>query len=510
MKKVVFYGRYSSNNQTEQSIEGQLHVCQKFAEQNDMIILKEYVDRAISGKTDERPAFQKMIADSNKKQFEGVLVYKLDRFARNSFHAAIYKQKLSDNGVGVISATENISNNPEGRMLEGFLNHINQFYSEELSQKVNRGLNESFHKGYYMKKIPPFGYQIIDRKLVPDEATAPLAREIFERYDKGQKIVQIADWLNSLGMTNQLGNKWRPMNISTHLHNRTYMGEYYYGQFKEPMPVPALVTKELFSSVQEKLKASANRSHKKSDYDFILTGKMICAECGHAVSGSTAHGKNHYYYCRHCKKENRHCIPADYLHQKVFDALAEYLTEDKIGELASAAFAVYEQEQYQDERPALERELKQVEKQLQNAVNAILQGVDALSLKDTMKELEERRDKLRESILESSVPIPKFEKEYFIFLLRHMVKMQGRELLDTVVNHIILRKDDTVIICINLTDETNFPPLEQVLFTVSQGEGRWFKSCHLNFIEKTVYSRKSLYTVDFLCFRNGCKCENYS
>jgi len=471
LKKVVFYGRYSSTNQTEQSIEGQLHVCQKFAKLNDMVIVKEYVDRAISGKTDDRPAFQKMIADSKKKQFEGILVYKLDRFARNSFHAAIYKQKLSDNGVRVISATENISDNPEGRMLEGFLIHINQFYSEELSQKVNRGLAESFSKGYYMKKIPPFGYQIIDRKLVIDEATAPLAKEIFERYNKGQKIVQIADWLNSLGMTNQAGNKWRPMNISTHLHNRTYKGEYYYGQFTEPMEVQAIVTPELFESVQKKLEASAHRSHQKSDYDFLLTGKLICAECGHSVSGSTSHGTNHYYYCRHCKKENRHCIPADYLHEKVFETLSEYLTEDKIEELASAAFAVYEKEQHQDERPALERELKQVEKQLQNAVEAVLNGFASESLKVTMQELESRRDKLRESILESSVPIPKFKKEYFTFLLRHMAEMQDTELLDTVVNHIILKEDDTVIICINLTDETNLPPLEQVLFTVSEREG---------------------------------------
>ena len=475
MKKVVFYGRYSSNNQTEQSIEGQLHVCQRYADQNDMQIIAEYVDRAISGKTDERPAFQKMITDSRKKQFEGVLVYKLDRFARNRFDSAHYKKKLKDNGVKVISATENISDNPEGILLESLLEGMNEFYSEELSQKVNRGLAESFSKGYYMKKIPPFGYQIIDRKLVIDEATAPYAREIFERYNKGQKIVKITEWLNSLGMTNQLGNKWRPMNVSTHLHNRTYMGEYYYGQFEKPMPVPALVSAELFDSVQEKLKASAHRSHQKSDYDFILTGKMICAECGHSVSGSTANKKDHYYYCRHCKKESRHCVPADDLHEKVFAALSEYLTEAKIDELASAAFAVYEKEQYQDERPALERELKQTEKQLQNAVEAVLNGFASESLKAAMQELEDRRNRLREAIQNAPPAMPKFEKEYFVFLLRYMAGMQGRELLDTVVNHIILKKDDTVIICINLTDENNLPPLEQILFTVSQGEGRRFK-----------------------------------
>lgn len=469
MKRVVFYGRYSSNNQTEQSIEGQLHVCERYAEQNGMQITAHYIDRAMTGKSDKRPEFQRMIADSKKGNFEMVLVYKLDRFSRNRYDSALYKKKLRDNGVRVVSATENISDTPEGIMLEGFMESINAYFSEELSQKVNRGLAESFHKGHYLKKIPPFGYRIENKKLVPDEATAPLAAEIFERYDKGQKIVDIVKWLNDLGMTNQKGNAWRPMNISTHLHNRTYMGEYYYGQFKEPVPAPALVSEELFQSVQEKLQESAKRSRKRTDYNFMLTGKLICGKCGHSVSGSTSNEKNHYYYCRHCTKENRHCIPADYLHQKVSDALSEYLTEEKTEQLASAAYEAYQREQVQDERPALERELKDVEKKLQNAVNAILQGVDALTLKDTMTELEERKEKLRNAILDAPVPMPELKKEYFAFILKKLAEEHNANLLDIVVNHIILH-EESVIICINLTDETNLPPLEQILFSVSESE----------------------------------------
>lgn len=211
--KVVFYGRYSSNNQTEQSIEGQLHVCQRYAEQNGLEIIGKYVDRAMTGKTDKRPQFQKMIADSAKGQFQAILVYRLDRLNRDSFHAIYYKRKLAENGVRIISATENITDTPEGRMLEGFIVQINQFYSEELAQKVNRGLDESFHKGYYMKRVPPFGYRIENRFLVVDEVTAPLAKAIFERYDNGERIVDIVKWLNGMGMTNQVGNPWKPMNV---------------------------------------------------------------------------------------------------------------------------------------------------------------------------------------------------------------------------------------------------------------------------------------------------------
>lgn len=465
--KVAFYGRYSSNNQTEQSIEGQLHVCERYAEQQGLEIVRQYIDRAKSGTSDARPEFQRMIADSDSGVFQGVLVYKLDRFARNRYDSAIYKRKLRKAGVRVISATENITDTPEGIMLEGMLESMNEFYSAELSQKVNRGLAESFQKGHYLKRIPPFGYQIIGKKLVPDDETAPIAAEIFQRYADGARIVDIVNWLNGLGMTNQKGNAWRPMNVSTHLHNRTYMGEYYYGQFEEPMPCPALVAPELFQKVQERLEKYANRRRQRTDFDFILTGKLVCAHCGHSVSGSTANEKNHYYYCRHCAKEHRHCIPAEYLHDRVRDALATYLSLEKVDELADAMYFEYRKEQIQDIRPALERELKDVEKQLQNAVQAILRGVDLDTLTDSIEQLKARRETLRRSIDEAPTPMPKLKRDYFVAMLRHLISHNESDLLNIVVNRIILN-DEQVVICINLTDEAQLPPLEQILFSISQ------------------------------------------
>ena len=106
---VVIYARYSSHSQTEQSIEGQLQICYEFAKNNGHIVIGEYIDRAQSGTTDSRAEFQRMIADSDKHTFEGVLVYQLDRFARNRYDSAINKAKLKKNGVRVISARENIS-----------------------------------------------------------------------------------------------------------------------------------------------------------------------------------------------------------------------------------------------------------------------------------------------------------------------------------------------------------------------------------------------------------------
>ena len=166
MKTAVIYARYSCEKQTEQSIEGQLHVCKEYAERNGLLILDTYIDRATSGTTDNRKAFQQMIKDSSKKTWDYVLVYKLDRFSRNKYESAIHKRTLRDNGIKLISATENIPETPEGIILESLLEGMAEYYSAELSQKVKRGLNESRQKGTFQGGQIPFGYKVIDKKLV--------------------------------------------------------------------------------------------------------------------------------------------------------------------------------------------------------------------------------------------------------------------------------------------------------------------------------------------------------
>ena len=119
--KVVIYARYSSDKQTEQSIEGQLRVCHEYAEKNEYMVIGEYIDRALTGTTDKRPEFLRMIEDSKKKTFNYVIVYQLDRFARNRYDSATYKAKLAKNGVRVLSARENISDDASGVLMESVL-----------------------------------------------------------------------------------------------------------------------------------------------------------------------------------------------------------------------------------------------------------------------------------------------------------------------------------------------------------------------------------------------------
>ena len=154
------------------------------------------------------------------------------------------------------------------------------------------------------------------------------------------------------------------------------------------------------------------------------------------------------------------------MHERVLNALTEYLSPDKLDEIAQAAFNVYMQEQMVDERPALEAELKNVEKQLQNAVNAVLNGFANEALKQTMQELEARQKHLQHSIETAPTALPKFTLEQFRLILGKIASESPRSLLDTFVNRIIMH-EDKLIICINLTDENNVPPLEQVVCSVA-------------------------------------------
>ena len=202
MIKAVIYARYSSFSQTAQSIEGQVRVCREFNERNGYVIVSEYIDRAKTGTNDNRTAFQHMLYDRKQRTFEAVLVYKLDRFARNRFDSAINTMNLRNNGVKVVSATENISDKPEGRLVENVIIGVNEYYSAEPSQKVKRGLKESRIKGQFTSGRTPYGYNVENLKLSIKETQANIVRLMFDEYFAGKKIKDKVVMLKDKGIKN--------------------------------------------------------------------------------------------------------------------------------------------------------------------------------------------------------------------------------------------------------------------------------------------------------------------
>ena len=201
MKTAVIYARYSCDQQTEQSIDGQLRVCEDYAQRNGILILNTYIDRAMTGTNDNRPDFQRMIKDSNRKEWNYVLVYKLDRFSRNKYESTIHKRTLKNNGVKVLSAMENIPDTPEGIILESLLEGMNQYYSAELSQKVSRGMRENRLKGLYQGGGVPYGYKVENQRLIIDDMQAETVRFMYSQYSKGVFVKDIIAELTAKGIT---------------------------------------------------------------------------------------------------------------------------------------------------------------------------------------------------------------------------------------------------------------------------------------------------------------------
>ena len=239
---AVIYARYSSDNQREESIEGQIRECTAFAEKNGITILKHYIDRAYSAKTDNRPEFQRMINDSRQRLFDIVLVWKLDRFARNRYDSANYKNILKKNGVRVVSANEPISDRSEGILLESMLEGFAEYFSADLAEKVSRGMTENALKCKFNGGNPTIGFTSDkEQNILIDPVKAPFVLDAFKLYDDGATMSQIRDFLNEHNVLNSRGNPHTVNSVAKILKNHRYIGEYSYRDIVIPNGIPAIV-----------------------------------------------------------------------------------------------------------------------------------------------------------------------------------------------------------------------------------------------------------------------------
>ena len=205
--RLVAYYRYSGGSgQTEQSIEGQRRDCENYAKLHGLTIIHEYIDRHISGKTDDRAAFQQMMNDGDKGAFDMVICWKTDRFARNRYDSAVYKKRLRDNGIEILYAAESNVEGAEGIIIEGLMEALAEYYSAELAEKMRRGMRESALKGQAINRCRSLGLTTDEnKKYVIDEKTAPTVRFIFEHYAAGESSTSIVEQLNAKGLRTSQG-----------------------------------------------------------------------------------------------------------------------------------------------------------------------------------------------------------------------------------------------------------------------------------------------------------------
>ena len=475
---AVIYARYSSDNQREESIEGQLRECMEYCKKNGMVVVKEYIDRAFSAKTDHRPDFQRMIKDSAKGLFDVVVVWKLDRFARNRYDSAHYKAALKKNGVRVVSAKENIADGPEGIILESMLEGMAEYYSAELSEKVIRGHTENALKCKYNGGTPTFGFQIdADKHYQPDPITAPVVLDIFKMYDTGSTMKEIVDHLNGLGVTTVRGKPADMNFISGILHNRRYIGEYRYRDIVVPDGIPALVPTDLFDRVQSQMQKNkkAPARHKAED-DYLLTTKLFCGSCKAMMVGECGTSSNkgqvyHYYRCVNSKRKKtcnaKHkSVRKEPLERAVVDSVMRNIMDDAFVEyFTDQALALQGQES--SELPALRRQLADTEKAIDNLLNAIQAGAFNASVKRRLDEMEETKEKLELSIVKEEIRKPQFTREQIQFYILQFRKvdlntLEGRRrLIDSFVNSVVVY-DDYLLVTFNYKEGAEQITFDQI------------------------------------------------
>ena len=462
MKTAVIYARYSSDSQTEQSIDGQLRVCEEYAKKNNILIVQTYIDRAMTGTNDKRPDFQQMLKDSYKKQWDYVLVYKLDRFSRNKYESVVHKKTLKENGVKLISAMENIPDSPEGIILESLLEGMNQYYSAELAQKIKRGMHECRIKGNYQGGGVPYGYKVVNKKLIIDEDKSEIVKYIFEQYSLGVYVRDISRNLADKGIY----NKGKPFAINTIyniLKNEKYLGVYKHNEEIIDNMYPKIIEKDLFEKIRVKTKKN-NVGAKSVRTRFLLREKLTCAYCGYPISAESSTSKTkkifYYYKCSGRKHHFNGCIKTtirkEVLEEFVIDLIISELSKPKVLDLMIDK--ILETQNKEDNNlmlKSMEKEKRQLESSLNNIMNAIEQGIINKTTNKRMKEIEDSIEDLECKILiekaKFNTQLTKDEcKLYYIEAL----KKEPMLLINSVIKNITMSNDSIEITFNNLNKKS--------------------------------------------------------
>ena len=471
----VIYARYSSDNQREESIEGQIRENTAYAERNGIQIVNTYIDRAYSAKTTKRPAFQQMVKDSEKGLFDVIIVWKLDRFSRNRRDSVVYKALLEERGVQVLSATETLSHGKDRILTEAILEAMAEFSNIDLGEKVSRGMTENALKCKFNGGNVPYGFYIDEQKHFQiDPVQAPIVLEMFRRYAGGESMTDIIEDLNARGLRTSRGNRFNKCSLTRIFNNRNYIGEYHHMGISTPGGVPAIVPEELFERVAARLVQNKHAPSKTKAADrYLLTTKLFCGKCKSMMVGESANKPNgviyRYYKCAAAKRHacDKKAVRKDWIEEKVLRFLTYLLhDEETLNRIADEIMALLDKGN--EMIPVLEDQLKNVRSAIRNIMKAIEMGVVTRNTKARLQELEEEEDRLVASIKEEEAKMPKISREMILFTLHRYrdldLKLQKNKerLIDGMVKAIFLY-DDRLEFYLSYQDEPISVPTTEEL-----------------------------------------------
>ena len=483
---AVIYARYSSHSQKEESIEQQVEECTAFAAQTGLKVLRVYADKALSGRTDKRPQFQKMMRDAEKKEFGIVIAYKSNRIARNMLQALQYEAKLDLFGIRTLYAKEEFGNTAAGRFALRTMMNVNQFYSENMAEDIRRGMRDNAEACKVNGAIPLGYVKGPDGRYAIEPKEAELVREIYDKVFAGETLISIANEFNTRGLTTKQGHRWNKNSFHRILSNDNYIGVYRHSGFVKEDGIPPILEKEVFYAMQQHLDNKPRPRGRQHCYtEYLLAGKLFCGYCKTqmvGISGKTRDsGPQYFYYqCnkrrldKACKKEN---VRKEWIETTVAMLTQKYILQDDVIEwIANSAMEVLFDAGKEAEIVAMEDELAETRKAIKNIMTAIEQGIFTATTKDRLLELEEEAATLERSItLAKAVTRDKtIDKERLIFSMEQLrdgdvrsAEFQKR-LIDTFVKAVYLW-DDRIEIDYYYTGQQN--KVTVALETLSGGQG---------------------------------------
>lgn len=420
----VIYARYSSHNQKDASIEQQIAECIKFAKELELNITESYEDRAVTGKTDKRPSFQRMMKDAAKGKFQYVIAWKSNRIGRNMLEAMQNELRLQDLGIRVMYVEEDFDDTAAGRFALRSMMNVNQFYSENMAEDIRRGMRDNAMQCKVTNGHLPYGYKAgEDLKYEIDEPKDEIVREIYARVACGEPLVDIYNDLNARGIKTSTGSAWGKASFNTILKNERYRGIYIYGDIRIEGGIPRIVSDELFFKVQEVLKTKKNAQGRHRIYgDYLLTGKLYCGKCKSpmvGVSGTSKTGTLHFYYACRKKRVEHACdkanVQRDFIELAVAKAIKEYaLQPDTIEWIADSTIAYNKKREESSHVSLLKDELDNTKRAIKNIMTAIEQGIITDTTKERLLQLETEQVRINAKIAAAQADIITVSKETVI------------------------------------------------------------------------------------------------
>lgn len=325
------YIRVSSADQVEgTSLDTQLRDCQDVAKRAGLASGKVFSDEGESAKTADRPKFLELLDYLDKHRPPAVIVWKLDRLARSTLDSAMFRSRLQRLGIRLVSATENLTDDPSGRFVADVLSAAAQYDNEIRAQRSKRSMKARAEAGGWVN-APPLGYvaaraQDGQPSLRPDPDRAHLVARLFQLVSEGTPQSIARETVTAEGLRTRSGRAINKQSVSMLLTSGVYAG-WTRTALAGPRPHkgnwPPIVDQATWDRVQVRLRTKAFR--RRSADDFPLRGLLSCGKCGRIMTASWAKGRSashRYYHCHACGKTIIPAVKAEAEVESMLDAMA--------------------------------------------------------------------------------------------------------------------------------------------------------------------------------------------